>query len=286
MSRTEKIDRVRVWLQWVMGDGDQLLEDILEGSALSDADDDGTLDALCRLMEHSTTRRQDLKLIMDFQRHQMAEYDRESDRMIRILDTCGVSDLKHPDLFAKADILAQVAHSLRIDNPTKAEMVGKLAGVKAEAVKAPLKKYLLAKQAERDRASGLKSLEALSKTETAQKIQAVDVSASEETEKQRQKTAFIVEKGKEYSRLIDRHRSILEQRHGYRPEISQEALLGLKAELDRIREEELKPLKQSLEAYKGLPPDFQLAQAKLAEAQVKFDQLNSQMMKRIADMQI
>ena len=33
MSRTEKIDRVREWLRWVMGDGgDQLLEEILEGS--------------------------------------------------------------------------------------------------------------------------------------------------------------------------------------------------------------------------------------------------------------
>ena len=90
MNRTEKIDCVREWLRWVMGDGgDQLLEEILEGStskqasdgsvtmayytlplsvlAVSDLDDDGSLDALCRLMEHSTTRREDLKLIMDFQ---------------------------------------------------------------------------------------------------------------------------------------------------------------------------------------------------------------------------
>ena len=38
----------------------------------------------------------------------MAEYDRENDRMSRILETCGITDLKYPELFAKADILAQV----------------------------------------------------------------------------------------------------------------------------------------------------------------------------------
>ena len=34
MSRTEKLDRVRNWLQWVMNsaDGDQLLDEILDGS--------------------------------------------------------------------------------------------------------------------------------------------------------------------------------------------------------------------------------------------------------------
>ena len=101
----------------------------------------------------------------------MAEYDRESDRMIGILNSCGVTDLRQPDLFSKAHILARVAHSLRLDNPTKTEMVGKLACVKAEAVKAPLKKYLLSKQADRDHDGSLKSLKALSKTETAHKIQ-------------------------------------------------------------------------------------------------------------------
>jgi len=268
-------------------DGDQLLDEILEGSAVSEGEDDGTLDALCRLMEHSTTKKQDLKLLMDFQRHQMAEFDRESDRMIRILDTCGVSDLKYPDLFAKADILAKVAHALRIDNPTKSEMVGKLGEVKAEAVKAPLKKYLLSKQTERDRASSLKSLEALSKTEGAHKIQAVQEPLDlQSTEKLHQKTKFIVEKHKQYSQMIDRHNSILEQQSGFRPELSLETLLAMKTELDRIREEELAPLRQSLDAYKGLPPDFQLAQAKLAEAQTKFDHLDKQMMQRIADMQI
>jgi len=288
MSRTEKIDRVREWLRWVMGDGgDQLLEEILEGSTMSDLDDDGSLDALCRLMEHSTTRREDLKLIMDFQRHQMAEYDRESDRMMGILNSCGVTDLKHPDLFSKADILARVAHSLRLDNPTKTEMVGKLACVKAEAVKAPLKKYLLSKRADRNHDGSLKSLKALSKTETAHKIQAAaESSTPSEAKTEAQKAEFIMEKGNEYSQLIDRHTSILEQQHGYRPEISPETLLALKAELDRIRNEELKPLKQSLDAFKGLPPDFQLAKAKLAEAQVKFDKLNSQMMESIADLQI
>jgi len=294
MSKTEKLDRVRNWLQWVMnscdGDqqGDQLLDEILDGASVTEGEDDGTLDALCRLMEHSTTRKQDLKLLMEFQRHQMAEYDRENDRMSRILETCGITDLKYPELFAKADILAQVAHALRIDNPTKAETVGKLSEVRAEAVKAPLKKYLLSKQTDRDRASSLKSLEALSKTEAAHKIQAVQEAPLDvqETEKLRQKTAFILEKDKEYSRMIDRQKSILEQRSGFRPEISLETLLAIKAELDRIREDELAPLKASLDAYKGLPPDFQLAQARLAEAQVKYDQLNTQMMQRIADMQI
>ena len=72
----------------------------------------------------------------------------------------------------------------------------------------------------------------------------------QETEKLRQKTAFILEKDKEYSRMIDRQKSILEQRSGFRPEISLETLLAIKAELDRIRADELAPLKASLDAYK------------------------------------
>ena len=68
------------------------------------------------------------------------------DFLYRILDDCGINDLKHPQLFAKADLLAQVAHTLRVDNPTQTELVGRLIDVKAEAVKAPLKKYILAKQ--------------------------------------------------------------------------------------------------------------------------------------------
>ena len=115
---------------------------------------------------------------------------------------------------------------------------------------------------------------------------AAESSTPSEAKSEAQKAEFIMEKGDEYSRQIDRHNSILEQQHGYRPEIAPETLLALKAELDRIRNEELKPLKQSLDAFKGLPPDFQLAKAKLAEAQVKFDQLNSQMMESIAGLQI
>jgi len=293
MSRTEKLDRVRNWLQWVMNsaDGDQLLDEILDGSqdlhGLGGGDcDDGTLDALCRLMDHSTTRKQDLKLLMDFQRHQMAEYDRESERMIRILDDCGINDLKHPQLFAKADLLAQVAHTLRVDNPTQTELVGRLIDVKAEAVKAPLKKYILAKQADNDKGNTLKSLEALSKTETAHKIQSVSDTSSESVEKIRQKTAFIREKEKEYSRMTERNNALLEQRSKFHPGISCEVILALKSDLDKIREEEIKPLKASLDAFKGLPPDFQLAQAKLAEAQNKYDQLNKRMTQKIAEMQI
>ena len=40
-----------------------------------------------------------------------------------------------------------------------------------------------------------------------------------EAEAEKQKAEFIMEKGDEYSRLIDRQNAILEQQHGYRPEI-------------------------------------------------------------------
>ena len=78
--------------------------------------------------------------------------------MYRILDDCGINDLKHPQLFAKADLLAQVAHTLRVDNPTQTELVGRLIDVKAEAVKAPLKKYILAKQVDTPQHSSIITL--------------------------------------------------------------------------------------------------------------------------------
>ena len=80
------------------------------------------------------------------------------DFVYRILDDCGINDLKHPQLFAKADLLAQVAHTLRVDNPTQTELVGRLIDVKAEAVKAPLKKYILAKQVDTPQHSSIFTL--------------------------------------------------------------------------------------------------------------------------------
>ena len=80
------------------------------------------------------------------------------DFVYRILDDCGINDLKHPQLFAKADLLAQVAHTLRVDNPTQTELVGRLIDVKAEAVKAPLKKYILAKQVDTPQHSSIITL--------------------------------------------------------------------------------------------------------------------------------
>jgi len=251
-----------------------------------DLDDEETVDDLHRLMQHSKDREQDLKLLMDFQRHQIAEYERESERMIKVLDSCGISDLKLPALFNNAGIVAKVAHSLGLDNPSKAEMQGKLAEVRLEAVKVPLKKYILAKQVEGERAETLRSLEALQRTELAHKFQSEEAASDAvEVKKLRQKTAFILEKQKEYSRLVERFGAILE-RNGFRNEIAHDQLLAKKAELDRIREEELEPLKQKLAAFKSLPPDFELAQAKLAEAESKFEELNIHMMKRIAAMEL
>jgi len=279
MSQSQKLEKVESWLKWVMCAGN--LEEF-------DLEDNETLDELYRLMQHSRDREQDLKLLMDFQRHQIAEYERESERMIKVLESCGLSELKSPhvDLYATANIISKVAHSLGLDNPSKADLQCKLSEVKLEAINVPLKKHLLARQAEAEKAEILRSLEALQHTEMAYNHQTHEAESDKaEVKKLRQKTAFMMEKQKEYSRLVERFSSILE-RNGFRNEISHQQILAKKAELDRINEQELEPLKEKLASFKNLPPDFELAQAKLAEAESKFDQLNNQMMRKIAAMQL
>jgi len=269
---------------------DQLLDEFLDSSAVSEGKDDGTLDALCRLMERSTTQKQGLMLLLDFQHQQMAKFDRESDQMMGILDTCSVSDLKYPDLFAKPEVLANFAQVLRIDIPTKSERVGKFGDVKAEAVKAPLKEHLLLKETEQDCASSLKSLGALSKTEGAEKIQAVqeplDLQGTEKLHQKNRRMKLFVDNGKPYSHLIDiAMNSILEQESRFEAEISLETLLAMRTKLDRIREEELAPIRHGLDDYKGMHP-YQLLRAKLAKAQARFYHLEHNIKQRIADMQI
>jgi len=284
MSRSQKLEKVVAWLKWVMASTGDLGDEF-------DLEDEETVDDLHRLLQHSRDREQDLKLLMDFQRHQIAEYERESERMIKVLDSCGLRaeppiKQARQDLFNHADIVSKVAHSLGIDNPSKGEMQTKLAEVRLEAVKVPLKKYLLAKQVDSDKAEALRSLKSLQRTELAQKFQA-EMAAKDDAEVKhlKQRTAFFVSKQNEYSRNVERFASIVEK-NGFRDEIAHEQLLAKKAELDRIKDQELKPLKQKLAAFKSLPPDFELAQAKLAEAESKLEELNSQMMRKIAAMQL
>ena len=278
MSGTQKLEEVKSWL-----------ESVFNGNRHEfDLEDDETVEELHLLSMHSRSRRHDLKLLMDYQRHQMMKYERESERMIQELESVGISECKRlsDDVFAYAQILAHVAHKLGSDRPTKADLDLKLTEKRTEAVQIPLKRLIIARQTERERLKTLASLSAVYKTEISFEFQKIEGQKDQqETDKLRQKTSFILEKQKEYCRLIERFAAIL-QRNGYRDKIACKDILAKKAELDRIKEEELTPLKQKLDAFKGLPADFELAQAKLAEAEDKFNKLNDQMMRKIAAMQL
>ena len=73
---------------------------------------------------------------------------------------------------------------------------------------------------------------------------------------------------------------------GYRKELNHDAIVELKASLDEARENELKPLKAKLEGYRGLPPNSQLALAKLAEAEKELEDLTASLTREISSLHV
>ena len=101
----------------------------------------------------------------------------------------------------------------------------------------------------------------------------------------KKKITFFVNKFKEYARMEERCSAALKM-SGYRKELNHDAIVELKANLDEARENELKPLKAKLEGYRGLPPNSQLALAKLAEAEKELEDLTASLTREISSLHV
>lgn len=101
----------------------------------------------------------------------------------------------------------------------------------------------------------------------------------------KKKIAFFTEKFKDYARMEERCSAALKM-SGYRKELNHESIVDLKSTLDEARELELKPLKVKLEGYRGLPPNSQLALAKLAEAEKELEDLTASLTREISSLHV
>ena len=96
---------------------------------------------------------------------------------------------------------------------------------------------------------------------------------------------FLMEKLKDYTKAGEKYASIL-KKNGYKTEISHEAIMKMKKNLDELEQTELKPLKTKLEGYKGLPPSIELAQAELMEAEKQLERLTNEMTEEISALHV
>jgi hypothetical protein len=96
---------------------------------------------------------------------------------------------------------------------------------------------------------------------------------------------FMTVKQKQYAAEEDKLAKALRM-SGFRKEVSHEAILDLKAKLDAAESAELKPLKAKLESYRGLPPNSQLALARLAEAERELEELTLALTKEISSLHV
>ena len=100
-----------------------------------------------------------------------------------------------------------------------------------------------------------------------------------------EKIKFFVDKAKEYEKQAEYHSAALKMSR-YRKEFSHQAILELKNSLDQALECELKPLKAKLESYRGLPPNTNLALAKLAEAEKELQILRETVRNKISSVHV
>ena len=101
----------------------------------------------------------------------------------------------------------------------------------------------------------------------------------------KKKIAFFAEKYKDYAKMEERCSAALRM-SGYRKELSHDAIVELKASLNEARELELRPLRAKLEGYRGLPPNNQLALAKLAEAEKELVDLTASLTREISSLHV
>ncbi|TRY63898.1 hypothetical protein TCAL_07263 [Tigriopus californicus] len=232
----------------------------------------------CQERERLEKNRQDLV------RRQKEEYKAEAEKLekvVALVDSPGLNSQSQ----TLVDILAQVADLLDCDDPSPNELSLLLYELKAKVSKIPVQMYRKQNKLKDLQAKNVRALKDLSQTQV--KLGTIEKEMKKNkvnTQQSEKKMEFLKEKQVEYAKTVAKYESVL-HKNGYRPELEHEALMAMKEQMDDLQNT-LKPLKAKLESYQALPPNVELAKAKVAEAQAQLLELTHQLTHEISTLHI
>ena len=265
------------------------LESLFDGGRIPqfDCNNELLISELYKLKQNLKESERDANVLADFQKLQIVEYQNEIERITTI--TQGISmhsdskpSLEDEPLEKLISILAEVSGLLGIDNPSEDDLDLALADLRLKASDTHVFELLRQQKHEKEKEEMLESISSLSHTENALKHENDEAKTQADIMNSlRKKTAFMMEKLKEYSKSVETYKISL-KKNGYKKDIILETLLNLKKELDDMEVKELNPKQIKLRGYNGLPPSLELAKAKVAEAESQLESLVQELTKEIS----
>ena len=265
------------------------LESLFDGGRIPqfDCNNERLISELYKLKQNLKESERDANVLADFQKLQIVEYQNEIERITTI--TQGISmhsdskpSLEDEPLEKLISILAEVSGLLGIDNPSEDDLDLALADLRLKASDTHVFELLRQQKHEKEKEEMLESISSLSHTENALKHENDEAKTQADIMNSlRKKTAFMMEKLKEYSKSVETYKISL-KKNGYKKDIILETLLNLKKELDDMEVKELNPKQIKLRGYNGLPPSLELAKAKVAEAESQLESLVQELTKEIS----
>lgn len=284
MSKTNLVEQKREVMKW--------LEVLYEDSKVPvlDDNDSNLILELYKIQKRCKEAERDLNISNNFQKQQSVEYDIETKRMNDILQETGLSSASSTSLDESLEKLtttiANVADLLGVDNPSENDIDIALANVRLRASNFQSCEVKKRQYLEQQKTEMLESIRRQSQSENALQIENKEAKYEQENLRNfREKTTFFNEKSKEYSRAAESNK-ITSMKNGLRKEILYDNIVDLKKKLENLEENELKPKQLALAGYHGLPPSMELAKAKIAEAKNELELLNTELMKKMDQLEI
>ena len=265
------------------------LESLFDGGRIPqfDCNNEILISELYKIKQNFKESERDANVLADFQKLQIIEYQNEIDRITTITLGIGMHSDSKPSLDDEPlekliSILAEVSGLLGVDNPSEDDLDLALADLRLKASDTHVFELLRQQKHEKEKEEMLEGINSLSHTENALQHENDEAKTQVDvTNNLRKKTAFMMEKLKEYSKSVETYKVSL-RKNGYRKDILLENLINMKKELDEMEENELNPKQIKLRGYNGLPPSLELAKAKVAEAESQLESLVQELTKEIS----
>ena len=269
------------------------LSDLFDGDTIPQINttDENLIKNLYDLKRECDENERDMNIVTNFQKVQIQEYQKETDRMNKTLNDTGIfsetkATLEDEQLEKLIGVIGDAADLLGVDNPSEDDLDIALANLRLRASETHVLQLKMQQKTEKEKADMLENNAKLSYSENALAHENNEAKHRVDTVNNlRKKTGFMMEKLKEYSKSIETYKYNA-RKNGFRKEILHENILSLKKELDEIEEKELKPKQVKLMGYNGLPPSLELAKAKVAEAEFQLEELTRELTEGISALHV
>jgi hypothetical protein len=269
---------VRSWLSSLFGSDDVPSFEVNET----------TISALYEVAKMSVERQKEQKALTELLRVQTNEYRAETKRIMRVMTALGISD-GHAAAIGPvkkfAEILAEVAQLLDVDDPDIANLSIALADVQMKTSRIPLDDFTMKRKEEEEKTLRLQALQELHQHEKVLITSEAEVKKNVGYASQvKSKIEFVARKQNEYAESASKKKREL-QKSGVSSEVEHEALVTMKAELTAMQQR-LEPMRAKLNGYQQLPPNLELAKLKVAEAQKELDELTQKLTEGISALHV